>query len=106
MSIDRTPIGWHEEKTVEIKFSMTFNQCTDIPKGSRFKMLLYYYDNTGHQIDRDVDGDPFPNDFMLNLISTVFSSCQPIGVRSILISFELRVCVCRYRTELHVVSVA
>lgn len=61
MSIDRTPIAWNEERSVEIKFGITFNKCDDLP--SKFKMLLYYYDNLGNQIDRDVDDDLFPNDF-------------------------------------------
>lgn len=70
VSIDSTPLGWHEQKNVRFKFgiSLTPEFCDRPEPAIPFKVLVYYYDQTGQRIQADVNGNPFITDIDLNFV--------------------------------------
>jgi hypothetical protein len=66
ISIDASPIRWHEQNRVRFKFGITTSEefCKH-PGMVPYKVLAYYYDQTGQRIQRDASGNRSSTDIDL-----------------------------------------
>ena len=61
IEIDKTPIGWGEEKEIQLKYLFIADPatCDKLSQKEAVEVGIRFYDDKGKMINRDVDGHPF-----------------------------------------------